>query len=73
MGIISIVLITITIVPSVAGGNQVSINEANDEVARTYRKQIDSQAKELFLPFRCFCTRKEVISAACFIFKSPFH
>ncbi|KAL9377296.1 hypothetical protein Peur_031416 [Populus x canadensis] len=23
-------------------------------------KQIDSQAKELFLPFRCFCTRKEI-------------
>jgi hypothetical protein len=35
--------------------------------------KFDSQAKELFLPFRCFCKRKEVISAACFIFKSPFH
>ncbi|KAG5226246.1 U-box domain-containing protein [Salix suchowensis] len=34
----------------------------SDEVARAYSKQVDSQAKDLFLPFRCFCTRKEIKS-----------
>ncbi|KAJ6381235.1 hypothetical protein OIU77_030009 [Salix suchowensis] len=41
-------------------GNKISINEVNDEVARTFRKQADNEAKSLFLPFRCFCTRKEI-------------
>ncbi|KAJ6435960.1 hypothetical protein OIU84_001066 [Salix udensis] len=41
-------------------GNNFSINEVSDEVARAYSKQVDSQAKDLFLPFRCFCTRKEI-------------
>ncbi|KAF9679864.1 hypothetical protein SADUNF_Sadunf06G0059900 [Salix dunnii] len=44
----------------VARGNKISINEVNDEVARTFRKQADNEAKSLFLPFRCFCTRKEI-------------
>lgn len=25
-----------------------------------HRQQLDAYAKELFLPFRCFCTRKDV-------------
>ncbi|KAJ6372827.1 hypothetical protein OIU76_027204 [Salix suchowensis] len=41
-------------------GNNFSINQVSDEVARAYSKQVDSQAKDLFLPFRCFCTRKEI-------------
>ncbi|XP_030535781.1 U-box domain-containing protein 35 isoform X2 [Rhodamnia argentea] len=41
-------------------GSHVAISDVNDEVARTYRQQGESQAKEMFLPFRCFCTRKEI-------------
>ncbi|GMN53554.1 hypothetical protein TIFTF001_022683 [Ficus carica] len=40
-------------------GNFVSVNEKCEDVARTY-KQLDNQAKDLFLPFRCFCTRKDI-------------
>ncbi|KAK4793725.1 hypothetical protein SAY86_024160 [Trapa natans] len=32
----------------------------NDDVSRTYKQQLENQSKELFLPFRCFCTRKEI-------------
>ncbi|XP_058113492.1 U-box domain-containing protein 35-like isoform X2 [Magnolia sinica] len=46
-------------VPNPTGSN-VSISEVNDEVASTYRRQLDAQTKELFQPFRCFCTRKEI-------------
>ncbi|KAK9281671.1 hypothetical protein L1049_004575 [Liquidambar formosana] len=41
-------------------GNHVAITEVNDEVARAYKQQLDSQAREVFLPFRCFCTRKDI-------------
>ncbi|KAF8407365.1 hypothetical protein HHK36_006493 [Tetracentron sinense] len=41
-------------------GNHVSISDVNDGVASAYRQQIDNQARELFLPFRCFCTRKDI-------------
>ncbi|KAH9805559.1 protein kinase domain-containing protein [Citrus sinensis] len=38
----------------------VAISKVNNEVARIYKQQVDNQAKELFVPFRCFCTRKEI-------------
>ncbi|KAK3000369.1 hypothetical protein RJ639_020410, partial [Escallonia herrerae] len=41
-------------------GNHVSLSEVSDEVARAYKSQVDSQAKDLFLPFRIFCTRKDI-------------
>ncbi|KAH9805556.1 protein kinase domain-containing protein [Citrus sinensis] len=41
-------------------GNSVAISKVNNEVARIYKQQVDNQAKELFVPFRCFCTRKEI-------------
>ncbi|GLT28657.1 hypothetical protein SLA2020_035720 [Shorea laevis] len=41
-------------------GNHVSITNVNDDVARTYKQQLDNQAREVFLPFRCFCTRKDI-------------
>ncbi|KAL5538649.1 hypothetical protein UlMin_043608 [Ulmus minor] len=41
-------------------GNYVSMNEVGEDVARTYRQQLENQAKDLFLPFRCFCTRKDI-------------
>ncbi|XP_024953495.2 U-box domain-containing protein 35 [Citrus sinensis] len=43
-------------------GNSVAISKVNNEVARIYKQQVDNQAKELFVPFRCFCTRKEIIN-----------
>ncbi|GAY37313.1 hypothetical protein CUMW_028120 [Citrus unshiu] len=43
-----------------AAGNSVAISKVNNEVARIYKQQVDNQAKELFVPFRCFCTRKEI-------------
>ncbi|EXC12822.1 U-box domain-containing protein 35 [Morus notabilis] len=41
-------------------GNFVSVNEVSEDVARTYKQQLENQAKDLFLPFRCFCTRKDI-------------
>ncbi|XAR63774.1 Non-specific serine/threonine protein kinase [Bertholletia excelsa] len=41
-------------------GNHVALSDVNDGVAKAFKHQIDNQAKELFLPFRAFCTRKEI-------------
>ncbi|CAK9167070.1 unnamed protein product [Ilex paraguariensis] len=41
-------------------GNHVALSDVSDEVAKAYKDQVDNQAKELFLPFRCFCTRKDI-------------
>ncbi|XP_048329704.1 U-box domain-containing protein 35 [Ziziphus jujuba] len=41
-------------------GSFVSMSDVSEDVARTYSKQIENQAKDLFLPFRCFCTRKDI-------------
>ncbi|PON41119.1 Phosphorylase kinase, gamma catalytic subunit [Parasponia andersonii] len=43
-----------------AVGSFISVNEVCEDVARTYKQQMESQAKDLFLPFRCFCTRKDI-------------
>ncbi|KAL2896555.1 U-box domain-containing protein 35 [Bienertia sinuspersici] len=34
--------------------------DVNEEVARSVRSYAESQAREIFLPFRCFCSRKDV-------------
>ncbi|KAK4354069.1 hypothetical protein RND71_026263 [Anisodus tanguticus] len=34
--------------------------DVSDETPRVYRSDPDSQAKELFVPFRCFCSRKNI-------------
>ncbi|KAK4783562.1 hypothetical protein SAY86_007936 [Trapa natans] len=34
--------------------------DANGDVARAYKQQMEGQSRELFLPFRCFCVRKEI-------------
>ncbi|KAF8033634.1 hypothetical protein BT93_C0037 [Corymbia citriodora subsp. variegata] len=41
-------------------GSHVAISDMNDDVARVYRQQNENHAKEIFLPFRCFCSRKEI-------------
>lgn len=41
-------------------GSHVKISDVNGDVAKAYKHQVDSQAREVFLPFRCFCTRKNV-------------
>ncbi|KAK2646203.1 hypothetical protein Ddye_021398 [Dipteronia dyeriana] len=41
-------------------GNSVSISNVNEDVARTYHKQLENQTRELFLPFRCFCSQKDI-------------
>ncbi|XVF19100.1 hypothetical protein REPUB_Repub11eG0081100 [Reevesia pubescens] len=43
-----------------ATGNHVRISDVDDDVAKAYKKQLESQAKEVFLPFRCLCSRKDV-------------
>ncbi|KAL2553878.1 Protein kinase protein with adenine nucleotide alpha hydrolase-like domain [Forsythia ovata] len=40
-------------------GSQASFSD-NDNVVKTYKGPMDSQTKEMFLPFRCFCTRKNI-------------
>lgn len=43
-----------------AAGNHVALSDVNHGVAKVYKNQVENEAKELFLPFRAFCTRKEV-------------
>ncbi|XP_062159120.1 U-box domain-containing protein 35-like isoform X2 [Alnus glutinosa] len=35
-------------------------HDQHDEISRTHKQQLEHQAKELFLPYRCFCTRKDI-------------
>ncbi|KAH7849685.1 hypothetical protein Vadar_021503 [Vaccinium darrowii] len=37
-----------------------ALSDVNDGVAKAFKAQVDNQAKELFLPFRAFCTRKNI-------------
>ncbi|KAK7841715.1 u-box domain-containing protein 52 [Quercus suber] len=39
---------------------QIGNHDVSEEVARAYKEQLENQAKELFLPYRCFCTRKDI-------------
>ncbi|KAJ4981023.1 hypothetical protein NE237_031860 [Protea cynaroides] len=41
-------------------GNHVAFNNIKDNVALANKSQHEAQTRELFLPFRCFCTRKDV-------------
>ncbi|XVE98907.1 hypothetical protein REPUB_Repub03eG0149100 [Reevesia pubescens] len=41
-------------------GNHVNISDVNEHVAKAYKQQLENQAKEVFLPFRCFCSRKDI-------------
>ncbi|XP_042492007.1 U-box domain-containing protein 35-like isoform X2 [Macadamia integrifolia] len=41
-------------------GNHVSISDVKDNVASAYKSQLDAQTRELFLPFRCYCIRKDI-------------
>ncbi|KAG5559749.1 hypothetical protein RHGRI_009304 [Rhododendron griersonianum] len=41
-------------------GNHVALSDVNHGVAKVYKNQVENEAKELFLPFRAFCTRKEI-------------
>lgn len=43
------------------------MTDVNDEVAKAYKQQLESQAKEVFLPFRCFCSRKDVRTSFPFL------
>ncbi|KAL6977908.1 non-specific serine,threonine protein kinase [Sarracenia purpurea var. burkii] len=44
----------------IEAGSHVSLSDVNDGVAKAYKTQVDNQARELFLPFRAFCTRKDI-------------
>lgn len=52
----------IILILSAAGA--VSISTAKDEAGKPQIKSVDNYTKEMFLPFRCFCSRKDV----CFSF-----
>ncbi|XP_038699530.1 U-box domain-containing protein 35-like [Tripterygium wilfordii] len=58
----SLTLLHVKQTPSggVPSGNHVSISDANDDVAKNIKLQLENQAREIFLPFRCFCTRKDI-------------
>ncbi|XP_009618440.1 U-box domain-containing protein 35 [Nicotiana tomentosiformis] len=52
----SVTLLHVKLRPS----NSIPNADVNDGTPRVYRSDPDSQAKELFLPFRCFCNRKNI-------------
>ncbi|GMH07981.1 hypothetical protein Nepgr_009821 [Nepenthes gracilis] len=43
-----------------AVGSVVGFSDVNEAVARAYKEQLDAHAREVLLPFRCFCGRKAV-------------
>ncbi|XVE79920.1 hypothetical protein DITRI_Ditri14bG0095900 [Diplodiscus trichospermus] len=59
----SIILLHVKTKPSsipTPSGNHVNISDVNGDVANAYKQQLENQAKEVFLPFRCFCSRKDI-------------
>ncbi|XP_016647171.1 PREDICTED: U-box domain-containing protein 35 [Prunus mume] len=38
----------------------VPISEVTEEAAKAHKSQLEAQANELFLPFRCFCAKKDL-------------
>ncbi|KAH0993587.1 hypothetical protein GBA52_005070 [Prunus armeniaca] len=40
----------------------VPISEVTEEAAKAHKSQLEAQANELFLPFRCFCAKKDFSS-----------
>ncbi|XP_057248587.1 U-box domain-containing protein 35 [Beta vulgaris subsp. vulgaris] len=38
----------------------IPLSDVNEDVARSVRSYAETQAREIFLPFRCFCSRKDV-------------
>ncbi|XP_049402792.1 U-box domain-containing protein 35-like isoform X1 [Solanum stenotomum] len=52
----SVTLLHVKVRPSVSLPNA----DVSDGTPRVYRSDPDTQAKELFLPFRCFCNRKNI-------------
>jgi hypothetical protein len=43
-----------------AGGKQFSISHVQDHVPAAFQAQVDLHAKDLMLPFQCFCSRRGV-------------
>ncbi|KAM0943231.1 putative rossmann-like alpha/beta/alpha sandwich protein [Dioscorea sansibarensis] len=50
---------TITLI-HVKTKNSNSLPASQEEIALGYKTPTDQQTKEMFLPFRCYCTRKDV-------------
>ncbi|GAB2286476.1 hypothetical protein Dimus_020875 [Dionaea muscipula] len=46
-------------VPTPTGGTM-AISDVNEDVARAIRQQLDAQARDTFLPYRAFCSRKDI-------------
>ncbi|KAK8595828.1 hypothetical protein V6N12_064337 [Hibiscus sabdariffa] len=46
-------------IPS-SSGQLRSISSVNDDASNAYKQQLENQAKEIFLPFRCLCSRKAI-------------
>ncbi|KAE8705675.1 putative LRR receptor-like serine/threonine-protein kinase RLK-like [Hibiscus syriacus] len=46
-------------IPS-SSGNYTNISNVNEEFSKAYKQQLEHQAREIFLPFRCFCSRKDI-------------
>jgi len=47
-----------------AGGKQFAISHVQDDVPAAFQAQVDLHAKDLMLPFQCFCSRRGVITIA---------
>ncbi|KAE8735476.1 Kinase protein with adenine nucleotide alpha hydrolases-like domain, putative isoform 2 [Hibiscus syriacus] len=41
-------------------GNYMNISNVNEEFSKAYKQHLEHQAREIFLPFRCFCSRKDI-------------
>jgi len=51
-----------------AGGKQFAISHVQDDIPADFHAQMDLQAKDLMIPFQCFCSRRGV----CTLTTLPF-
>jgi hypothetical protein len=51
-----------------SGGKQFAISHVQDDIPADFHAQMDLQAKDLMIPFQCFCSRRGV----CTLTTLPF-
>jgi hypothetical protein len=51
-----------------AGGKQFAISHIQDDILADFHAPMDLQAKDLMIPFQCFCRRRGVCTVTAFPF-----
>ena len=51
-----------------SGGKQFAISHVQDDILADFHAPMDLQAKDLMIPFQCFCRRRGVCTVTAFPF-----